>query len=85
MHACMLSRFSRVQLCATLQTAAHQAPLSTGFSSQEYWSGLPFPYDPLILLLGRHPKELKVNRNRPTDIENKFMVTKGEREGRYKL
>ena len=38
----MLSRFSRVQLCATLQTAAHQAPLSTGFSSQEYWSGLPF-------------------------------------------
>ena len=24
-------------------TAAHQAPLSTGFSRQEYWSGLPFP------------------------------------------
>ena len=23
--------------------AAHQAPLSLGFSSQEYWSGLPFP------------------------------------------
>ena len=23
--------------------AAHQAPLSTGFSRQEYWSGLPFP------------------------------------------
>ena len=23
--------------------AAHQAPLSMGFSSQEYWSGLPFP------------------------------------------
>ena len=22
---------------------AHQAPLSTGFSQQEYWSGLPFP------------------------------------------
>ena len=43
MHACMLSRFSRVQLCATLWTAAHQAPLSKGFSRQEYWSGLPFP------------------------------------------
>ena len=28
--------------CATLWTAAHQAPLSTGFSRQEYWSGLPF-------------------------------------------
>ena len=39
----LLSRFSRVQLCATPETAAHQAPLSTGFSSQEYWSGLPFP------------------------------------------
>ena len=24
-------------------TAAHQAPLSVGFSRQEYWSGLPFP------------------------------------------
>ena len=43
MHACMLSRFSRVQLCATLWTAAHQAPPSTGFSKQEYWSRLPFP------------------------------------------
>ena len=24
-------------------TVAHQAPLSMGFSRQEYWSGLPFP------------------------------------------
>ena len=39
----LLSCFSHVQLCATLWTAAHQAPLSTGFSRQEYWSGLPFP------------------------------------------
>ena len=43
------SRFSRVRLCATLWTAAHQAPLSTGFSRQEYWSGLPFPSDWLNL------------------------------------
>ena len=28
---------------ATLWTIAHQAPLSTGFSRQEYWSRLPFP------------------------------------------
>ena len=42
-HACMRSRFSCVRLYATLWTAAHQAPLSTGFSRQEYWSGLPFP------------------------------------------
>ena len=27
----------------TLWTVAHQAPLSMGFSKQEYWSGLPFP------------------------------------------
>ena len=33
---------SRVQLFATPWTAAHQAPPSTGFSRQEYWSGLPF-------------------------------------------
>ena len=39
----LLSRFSRVQLCVTLQTAAHQAPPSLGFSRQEHWSGLPFP------------------------------------------
>ena len=38
-----LSRFSRLQLCATPQTAAHQAPPSLGFSRQEHWSGLPFP------------------------------------------
>ena len=42
-QACMLSCFSRVQLCATPWTPAHQALLSTGFSRQEYWSGLPFP------------------------------------------
>ena len=34
---------SRVQLLATPWTAAHQAPLSMGFSRQEYWSGLPLP------------------------------------------
>ena len=38
-----LSRFSCVQLCATPETAAHEAPLSLGFSRQEHWSGLPFP------------------------------------------
>ena len=32
------SCFSRVQLCATPQTAAHQAPLFRGFSRQEHWS-----------------------------------------------
>ena len=39
----LLSRVSRVQLCATPQTAAHQAPPALGFSREEHWSGLPFP------------------------------------------
>ena len=39
----LLSHVSRVQLCATPQTEAHQAPVSLGFSRQEHWSGLPFP------------------------------------------
>ena len=34
---------SRVQLLATGWTAAYQAPLSMGFSKQEYWSGVPLP------------------------------------------
>ena len=34
---------SRVRLCATPETAAHQAPPSLGFSGQEYWSGVPLP------------------------------------------
>ena len=39
----LLSHFSRVRLCATPWTAAHQAPPYLGFSRQEHWSGLPFP------------------------------------------
>ena len=33
---------SHVQLFVTPWTTAHQAPLSMGFSRQEYWNGLPF-------------------------------------------
>ena len=39
----LLSRFSRVRLCATPWTAAYQAPPSMGFSRQEYWNGVPSP------------------------------------------
>ena len=35
--------FSHVRLVVTPRTAAYQAPLSTGFSRQEYWSGVPLP------------------------------------------
>ena len=39
----MLSHFNHVRLFATPWTVARQAPLSTGFSQQEYWSWLPCP------------------------------------------
>ena len=41
----LLSHFSRVRLCATPETAAHQAPPSLGFSTQEHWSGCCFSVD----------------------------------------
>ena len=55
----LLSRFSRVRLCVTPETAAHQAPPrdssppgspSLGFSRQEHWSGVLFPRLKLFLL-----------------------------------
>ena len=47
---------SCVQLFAIPWTVAHQAPLSIGFSRQEYWSGLPFP----------SPGDLPDSRIKPT-------------------
>ena len=41
--ACMLSHFCHVQLFVTVWTVASQAPLSMGFSKQEYWGGLLCP------------------------------------------
>ena len=40
----LLFSVSRVQLFATPWTVACQPPLSMGFSRQEYWGGLPFPF-----------------------------------------
>ena len=55
----MLSRFSHVQLCVTLWTVAHQAPLSMGFSRQEYWSGLLCPPPGDLLDPGIKPVSLR--------------------------
>ena len=55
----LLSHFSRVRLCATPQMAAHQAPLSLGFSRQEHWSRLPFS-SPM------HESETEVSQSCPT-------------------
>ena len=40
----IMKLLSRVRLFAIPWTVAHQASLSMGFSRQEYWSGLPFPF-----------------------------------------
>ena len=42
MCACVLNSFGHVRLCDSTD-GSHQAPLSMGFSRQEYWSGLPCP------------------------------------------
>ena len=52
----MLSLFSHVQLFVSLWTVACQAPLSMGFSRQEYWSGLPFPSSGDLSNPGNKPK-----------------------------
>ena len=38
-----MKSLSRVRLFENPWTVAHQAPLSMGFTRQDYWSGLPFP------------------------------------------
>ena len=47
---------SHVQLLVTTWTVARQAPLSTGFSRQEYWSGLPCPPPGDLLNPGMKPR-----------------------------
>ena len=48
----MLSHFSHVRLYAALWTAAYQAPVFTGFSRQEYWSGLLSTEELMLLNCG---------------------------------
>ena len=43
-NAVASNRISSLQLFVTPWTVAHQAPLSMGFSRQEYWSVLPFSF-----------------------------------------
>ena len=46
---------SRVRLLVTPWTVAYQAPPSMRFSSQEYWSGLPFPLQGIFPTQGSNP------------------------------
>ena len=54
----MCCHFSRVWLFVTLWTIIHQAPLSAGFSRQEYWSGLLCPPPGDLPDSGIEPKSL---------------------------
>ena len=58
---CVLSCFSCVQLRATLWILACQAPLSMGFSRQEYWNGLPCPPPVNLPDVGIKPASLLFN------------------------
>ena len=50
-----LKSLSRVWLFTTPWTAAYQAPLSMGFSRQEYWSGVPLPSLLSLFTFGQLP------------------------------
>ena len=60
----MINGFSPVQPFVTPWTVARQAPLSMGFSRQEYWSGLPCP----------PPGDLPDSRMEPESLMSPAMV-----------
>ena len=51
-----------VRLLATPWTAAYQAPLSMGFSRQEYWSGMPLPSPYLKYIKGQNLQPRLLNK-----------------------
>ena len=67
---CALSCFSHVQLFVILWTVACQAPLSTRFSRQEYWSGMPCPSLGGLPNPGTEPESLT-----PPALAGRFFTT----------
>ena len=69
-----MKSLSRVRLFVTPWTLAYQAPLSMGFSRQEYWSGLPFPSPGDLPDPGIEPKDQPLEPpgepNAPSSIED---------------
>ena len=57
---------SRVQFFATPWTAAYQAPPPVGFSRQEYWSGLPLPSSPRIIMVSKCHSSQQNSENHPS-------------------
>ena len=71
----LLSHFSRVQLCATPQTAAHQGPLSLGFSRQEHWSRLPFPSPMMKVKSESEATQSCPTRSEPRDCSTRLLFS----------
>ena len=65
---CMSVQLLKFRLFATPWTVACQAPLTLGFSREEYWSGLPFP----------PPRDLPHPGTEPTSpaLAGRFSTTK---------
>ena len=59
---------SRVWLIATPWTVAHQAPPSMGFSRQEYWSGLPCKYLPIVWKVTEAQSHIPENPQAPLSL-----------------
>ena len=76
--ACGPSHLSRVRLSATTWTVAHWAPLSLGFSRQEYWSGLPGPSPGDLPHPGIEPVSLM-----PPALAGNFFTTSATWEALY--
>ena len=67
---------SRVRLLATPWTAAHQAPLSMGFSRQEYWSGVLFITLRILTCLLSSVQLLRPHGLQPTQAPQSMGVSK---------
>ena len=69
---CVCQSLSCIQLCATLGTVVCQASLSLEFSSQEYWSGQPFPSPWDLPNPGDEPGSPALQANSlPTELQGK--------------
>ena len=73
MSTVCVKSLSHVQLFATPWTVAHRAPLSMGFSRQEYWSGLPFASPGDLPNPGTEPKSPTLQADAlPSELQGKL-------------
>ena len=75
---------SHVRLLETPWTAAHQTPLSRGFSRQEYWSGMPLPFPWWMTFISPRLSELLIRKcddDDDGDIYNQPKPTSPQEEG----